>query len=221
MDNAKQQATEFLSQLFEPIVKTIAVKTYFSYYGAMKNEKMFALYKEDKLYIRATKNTIQKIQNIEGSYLLQDPDKFATSKHYFIPETLYHTTFFHQLTRQVVKDLYAEIGEQENRSKRLIRYLPNMNANIEKLLRKVEIYTQADLKRKGAIWAFVELLKRDINVNEMLLYKLHAAVNHKFVGFVSEEEKMRLLMHTDFSLKNAGQRMLYQNRYKVLLNLIK
>lgn len=221
MDNAKQQATTFLSQLFEPILQTIAVKTYFSYYGVMKNEKMFALYKEDKLYIRATKNTIHEIRDIEGSHLLQDPDKFATSKHYFIPENLYRTTFFRQLIRQVVKDLYVEIGEQENRSKKLIRYLPNMNANIEKLLRKVDIYTQSDLKRRGAIWAFVELLKRDISVNEMLLYKLHAAVNHKFVGFVSEEEKLRLLMHTDFSLKNAGQRMLYRNRYKTLLNLMK
>lgn len=72
-----------ISALFEPITGKIKLKTHFSYYGIHTNGFMIALYKNNTIFIRASRQSKTEIQQLEGTYVLQAPEVGLNTKNFF------------------------------------------------------------------------------------------------------------------------------------------
>ena len=72
-----------ISTLFEPIVGKVKIKTYFSYYAVFANGFMLALYKNNMVFLRASTNSKAEIQQLEGTYPLQDHDVGINTKNFY------------------------------------------------------------------------------------------------------------------------------------------
>ncbi|MGX3014453.1 TfoX/Sxy family DNA transformation protein, partial [Ursidibacter sp. B-7004-1] len=90
--------------------------------------------------------------------------------------------------------------------KRQIRSLPNLNLNLERALKKVNINSVEDLIEKGEVKVFIELIKIGIDVDHTLLFKLYGAINQQFIYTLSEKTKRNLLTEADEALYEAGLR---------------
>ncbi|WP_231087427.1 TfoX/Sxy family DNA transformation protein [[Haemophilus] ducreyi] len=66
--------------------------------------------------------------------------------------------------------------------------------------------TVDEFKQVGETKAFVRLIQQGFEVNQLLLFKLYGALQHKYIYMLSLEEKKRLLEQADSALYDAGLR---------------
>ena len=204
--NHINKQTQHIRDLLLPIVGKTKAKTYFSYYGIFKDNLMFALYKEGLFYLKLAEKDIPKALDL-GVQKLIDPKISKTTIFYLLPDSILHnaSTYSAWFTDSLTEIQTSKISFYTQR-KRQIRSLPNLNINLERALRKINVYTVEDLINKGEINVFIELIKIGIDADHTLLFKLYGAINHQFIYTLSEKIKRDLLTETDEALYQAGLR---------------
>jgi len=199
-----------LTTLFSSI-GNISFKNYFSYLGIFKDDIMFALYdqKNEAIYLRKSAKYYPEISQTIPIHFLVDRRIGSPQSRIFyrLPQTILNVidTYSHWIL-SAIEEYQAAKTKLEAQNKNKIRLLPNLNINIERLLSKIDIYTVEDLKNVGIINAFVKLISLGLETSELLLFKLYAAIQHKYVYMLSEKEKHSLLQEADSALYNAGLR---------------
>lgn len=204
-----------LSGLFNPIVGDVVYQSYFSYLGVFKDNIMFALYKDQKLYFRNSHQYAEEIKKTIPLRFLSHVGAGKNSKvFYYVPADIVEnlSQYSHWITSSI-QEFRDSKAKAELSNKNKIRYLPNMNIALERLLNKVGIRTVEDFKRIGELSAFVKLVQYGSFASETLLFKLYGAVRQKYIYTLSEQEKKALLADADLALYNAGLRKRFIGYY--------
>lgn len=192
---------EKLSRLLNPIIGEISIKTYFSYYGVVKNNAMFALYKNDEmLYLRQTINT----ERLLSSYPKHSNEKIAKYRSVSLSE--FTAPKWKNIITQIIYDINHEKLSAKTEKKKTIRSLLIMNINLERMLHRNGIKTVDQLFALGPIKTFVHLVKNGNEGSESLLFKLYGAINNTYVENIPPSKKRELLKEADEALYQAGLR---------------
>ncbi|KAE9535511.1 TfoX/Sxy family DNA transformation protein [Ursidibacter arcticus] len=210
--NHINQQTLNIRTLLLPIIGETKAKTYFSYYGIFKDDLMFGLYKEGLFYLKLAEKDVSEAISL-GMKCLIDPKISKTNMFYLIPDPILHnlSTYTTWFTASLAEIQSNKVSLYKQR-KRQIRSLPNLNLNLERTLKKVNINSVEDLIEKGEVKVFIELIKIGIDVDHSLLFKLYGAINHQFIYTLSEKTKRDLLTETDEALYEAGLRKRFNSK---------
>lgn len=197
-----------ISALFEPITGKIRLKTHFSYYGIHTNGFMIALYKNNTIFIRASRQSKTEIQQLEGTYVLQDPEVGLNTKNFFaIPyhRALNESRFSHWV-RSILEELSEQYKQEQEKRKTQIRSLTNMNFKMERILKKININNVEQFQQNGYINTFVKLVKQGSDGSDLMLFKLHGAIHKKSIYHITPEERIELLKEANKAMYDAGLR---------------
>lgn len=210
--------TRVIRELLFPITGEVTVKTFFSYYGIFKGDLMFALYKHGCFYLRITQKAHQHTSWIKELERLEDPRMGIHYKYfYLIPDhILPNVSLYSHLIVETLEEISEKKQKSSSRRKTLIRTLPNLNISIERLLKRLGICSVKELFETGEINVFVELIKRGIDVDKTLLFKLYGAIHHQYIYLMTPSQKLALLKEADEALYAAGLR----KRFKVDENTV-
>lgn len=203
-----QAVEQPISTLFEPIVGKVKIKTYFSYYGIFADGFMLALYKDNMVFLRASTNTKSEIQQLEGTYLLQDANVGINTKNFYaMPyDFAIHSRQFSIWLKSILEELTTQrILEQEKR-KTQVRSLHNMSFKMEQILKRINIKNVEQFHQKGYMNTFIELIKQGADRSDLLLYKLHGAIHQKSIYHITKEERIELLREANQAFYDAGLR---------------
>ncbi|WGE87209.1 TfoX/Sxy family DNA transformation protein [Actinobacillus equuli subsp. haemolyticus] len=198
---------ERLKALLSPLGE-ITFKPHFSFLGIFKEDTMFALYKDQNLYVRKSMQYLDEIAQTISMHFLVDRHISNRSKiFYLLPPSILNNlqTYSHWISSAILEYQQSKT-KIENQNQNKIRMLPNLNISIERLLAKVGIHTVADLKSMGAISVFVRLIRQGLEATPLLLFKLHGAIQYKYIYMLTEQEKQNLLIEADNALYQAGLR---------------
>lgn len=216
--NNTEKNTQHIKDMLRPILGETTIINYFSYYGILKDELMFALYKSQKFYLKLDPKDIPSALTHQGVEYLPSAEINALHKYYVIPDDILekisdYTSWFKNSIE------YTRVQKQTsyyNRKER-IRSLPNMNYQLERKLRKIQIYSIEQLFKKGEIDTFVELIKIGEDVNHITLFRLYGAIHHQLIYTLSIEIQKGLLLAADEALYAAGFRKRFTVTKKFLL----
>ncbi len=199
-----------IRNFLKPFIGDLDVKTYFSYYGLFKNNLMFGLYKDDKLYLKIPESFIKKYNIL---FPLNNDD-ILIRDFYLFPQELFNTIPQNNLLPNLISHLKQE--NRNNQVEKSIRHLPNMNMRLERLLQRNGIQTIDDLYKLGEIQTFVKLIKQGVDAASLLLFKLHGALNNQLVYTLKDQQKQDLLEEVDTALYDAGLRKRFTVNNKIL-----
>ncbi|MGY4674416.1 TfoX/Sxy family DNA transformation protein [Ursidibacter arcticus] len=210
--NHIDKQTQDIRNLLLPIVGETKAKTYFSYYGIFRDDLMFGLYKEGRFYLKLAEKDVLNALNL-GVQSLIDPKISKTNMFYLLPDPILTNlvAYTHWFTASLAEIQMTKVSFYTQRRKK-IRSLPNLNLNLERTLKKVNINSVEDLIEKGEVKVFIELIKIGIDVDHSLLFKLYGAINHQFIYTLSEKTKRDLLTETDEALYAAGLRKRFNSK---------
>ena len=196
-----------LSAIFTPLIGEFRIKTYFSYYGIFKDKIMLALYKDEQLYLRIAKTDLEEIKLLPNTLLLEDPNVgLATKCFYKITSAFWESTNFAQWVKNIIHQIQSEQEAILAKQRSQIRSLPNMNINLEKLLKRVGIFSVDDLRNTGEIATFIKLIEIGIDGSDQLLFRLHGAIHSQNIYSFSHEKKMALLQEANQAFYKVGLR---------------
>ncbi|AWI50619.1 DNA transformation protein [Actinobacillus porcitonsillarum] len=202
------QIRQTVNEIFNPIIGDIRIKTYFSYYGIFSDGFMFALYKDDHIYLRTNQETSADIQAVKGVFVLDDPKAGIHTKNFYALPISYilSSTQFPAWVTSILDELRQERTRKEEKLKTQIRSLTNLNMKIERILKRINIHNVDEFKQKGYLATFVDIIKQGDEGSDLLLYKLHGALEQKSVYSLTPEEKISLLQEANQALYDAGLR---------------
>ncbi|WP_301098809.1 TfoX/Sxy family DNA transformation protein [Otariodibacter sp.] len=199
--------TQEIRNLLLPILGQTTAKTYFSYYGIFKDYIMIGLYKEGLFYLKISEKFFSDLTKYQGIISLSDPNIKQSNKYYFMPQMILNNI---EKYSNWFTDSFADIKQAKDISylqkRNRISSLPNMNLNLARILKKVNIITKEDLIDKGEICIFVELIKLGLDVDHIILFKLYGAINNQFIYTMSTNIKELLLKDANQALNHAGLR---------------
>lgn len=207
------QTTQPIRDILFEVIGEIKVKTFFSYYGLFKNDLMFGLYKNNRFYLRVSPNALEQSEWISSLTRLDDPNMGIHYKHfYYIPEPLLSQPVkYVHLIQETLAEMSVIKQESYLSRRKLIRSLPNLNIHIERLLRRLDIHSIDDLYAVGEIQIFVEMIKRGIDADQQLLFKLYGAIHHQYIYTMTMKQKLTLMAEANQALYEAGLR----RRFKI------
>lgn len=197
-----------ISPIFEPIIGTIRLKTYFSYYAVFKDGLMIALYQNKTFYLRISKADIEKIINQIDTYNLSDNKiGLQSKKFYYIPDNLIQDiNFLSHLINSTIDELNKERYNLSKRRATQIRTLPNMNLKLERMLKKVGISSIQEFIEAGYISTFIKLVIYGFDPTDELLFKLNGAINYQYIYTFTPQQKRELLQEANQALYEIGFR---------------
>lgn len=195
-----------ISPIFEPVLGEFRIKTYFSYYAIFKNNLMIALYQNRITYLRISQHDMPFIvQNPETYNLSDDKIGLQSRKFYFIPNNiLTNTAQLSILIHSTLEELQSEKQKIDNKRSTQIRTLPNMNLKLERMLKKVGIYSIQEFTEVGYIPAFIKLIMQGFDATEDLLFKLNGALNHQYIYTFTDQQKRKLMQEANEALYASG-----------------
>lgn len=203
-----QAVEQLISTLFEPIVGKVKIKTYFSYYGIFADGFMLALYKDDMVFLRASDLSRTELQQLEGTYPLQDLNVGINTKNFYAIsyEFAMQSQQFATWLMSILEELRTQRTLEQEKRKTQVRSLHNMNFKIEQILKRINIKNVEQFHQKGYMDTFVELIKQGSDGSDLLLYKLHGAIHQKSIYHITKSERIELLREANQALYDAGLR---------------
>lgn len=209
------QATQPIRDILFQVIGETRAKTFFSYYGLFKNDLMFGLYKNNQFYLRISQNALQHSPWVAELVRLNDPNMGVHYKYFYcIPEPLLsQPTHYAHLIQETLQEMSTIKQESYLSRRKLIRSLPNLNIHIERLLRRLDIHSIDDLCAVGEIQVFVEMIKRGIEADKQLLFKLYGAIHHQYIYTMTTKQKLELMTEANQALYEAGLR----RRFKITI----
>ncbi|MCT8685705.1 TfoX/Sxy family DNA transformation protein [Glaesserella parasuis] len=190
------------------IIGETQAKTYFSYYGIMKDGALFALYKNSKFYLHISGNCLHEVLTNPNISQLSDSKYGINSKSfYLIPtEILYDLKPISHWITNGIQEIINTKHTQYIKKKRCIRTLPNMTIQLERTLKKLGINSIDELIDRGEVDIFVNLLKMGIDADQAILFRLYGAINRQYIYTISDKTKQDLLNDANHALYEAGLR---------------
>lgn len=206
--NTLQYATQHIRAAIYPIIGDVEVKNFFSYYALFKENLMFGLYKNQQFYLRISSNAFKHTPWVAELSRLTDPNMGIHHKYFYhIPSSLLpRAKEYAHLLQETLQEIATEKRENELMRKKQIRSLPNLNINIERVLRRFGIFTIEDLYSRGAIPLFVEMIKVGMDIDQNMLFRLHGAINRQHIYTFTPKQKLELMTEADQALYDAGLR---------------
>lgn len=206
-------ATQHIRNQLSHVIGETKVKTFFSYYALFTNDTMFALYKQGKFYLRISPKFRSNDSRVNTLVRLNDKHSGIYDKHFYhIPDHLLENLAdYTDIISQTVEEIRQTKQQQALSRKKLVRSLPNLNLHIERILRRLGIYSIEDFFAMGEMAIFVELIKRGIEVDQNFLFRLYGAAHHQYVYTLSEKQKLAILAEANQALYDAGLR----KRFKI------
>lgn len=203
-----QAVEQPISTLFEPIVGKVKIKTYFSYYGIFADGFMLALYKDEMIFLRASQSSKAELQQLEGTYPLQDLNVGINTKNFYAMSYTFAMQSNHFATwlTSILEELRTQRALEQEKRKTQVRSLHNMNFKMEQVLKRINIKNVEQFHQKGYMDTFVELIKQGSDGSDLLLYKLHGAIHQKSIYHITKSERIELLKEANQALYNAGLR---------------
>lgn len=197
-----------ISTLFEPTVGKVKIKTYFSYYGIFADGFMLALYKDDMVFLRASDLSREELQQLEGTYPLQDLNVGINTKNFYAIsyEFALQSQQFATWLMSILEELRTQRTLEQEKRKTQVRSLHNMNFKMEQVLKRINIKNVEQFHQKGYMDTFVELIKQGSDGSDLLLYKLHGAIHQKSIYHITKSERIELLREANQALYDAGLR---------------
>lgn len=164
--------------------------------------------KNNRFYLRISPSRLADTDWISSLERLDDPKMGIHYKHFYaIPEPLLsQPTKYAHLIQETLEEMLLSKQERELSRRKLIRSLPNLNIHIERILRRLDIHSISDLYSVGAIQIFVEMIKRGIEADQRLLFKLHGAIHHQYIYTMTMIQKQALMAEANQTLYEAGLR---------------
>lgn len=202
-----KEKTAPLRALLAPIIGEIKVKGYFSYIGFYKDELLIGLGKGDRFALRVTSTTKAEMQ-AAGAFPMEPGNIPNTAQYfYWVPDTylprLKHAShwIFEGLKHAAMLKNRFRFGCGE-----YIRYLPNMSAAIERMLKKIGITTVGEFMAAGAMAMFIGLIQKGVDVTDILYLKLYGATERTYIEQYSRQTCERILKEANQRLAAEGLR---------------
>lgn len=213
MPTLKQQ-TENIRNVLSYLIGEIEAEGYFSYCGLFKNKLMFALYKNGRFYIRASKKSEPEIISLGGIQLIDNNVPSTAKYFYLLPEKIVAQLpeYSHWFPEAIEAARACKKAFSVERDK-YIRYLVNMNVNIERMLKRVNIFTVPQFMERGAFYMCADLIKYGIDAREILLFKLYGATQNRHIETFSVHEKREILQKANQLFQELGMRQRFEIRY--------
>lgn len=207
--------TKHIRELLFSIIGETTAKTYFSYYGIFQNGLMLGLYKDQKFYLKLADVDVQVALTTQGVERLIDPNLIGAEKYFYLsPSIISNLSDYIHWFQNSLRHIQTHKETIYSAKKGQIRSLPNMNYQLERKLRKINIHSIEQLKEKGEINAFIELIKIGEDATDMTLFKLHGAIHHQLIYTLSPITKQALLNEADDALYSQGFRKLFNSKIK-------
>lgn len=209
------QQTILLEALFGSLGE-IRFKSYFSYLAVFTDETMFALFKDNRLYLRKSDQYFEEITGLLSPihFLTDRKLSYHSNLFYHVPNVFWESLprHFHWIRSAIAEyqQTKAKIN-QENQHK--LRFLPNLNAQTERQLNRIDIYTVEEFQQIGAIGALIRLINQGTEPTALSVYRFHGAIQRKYVSLFTEDEKRQLLVETDNAIFEAGLRKRFTAQY--------
>lgn len=206
--NSIYQNTREARELLTEIVGETRVKTFFSYYAIFTRGLMFGLYKDDKLYLRLPKNITKEDLPLSTEKLSDSESGIGDRHYYHIPLSLLSQNLskFTELINTSLYEISCHKLKATIKRKKQIRTMPNLNINIERLIKKVGINSIAEFIENGPFKTYAEMIKIGIDASPDLLFKLYGAINKQYIYTMSKELKLEILREADKAIYDAGLR---------------
>ncbi|AGH37522.1 DNA transformation protein [Bibersteinia trehalosi USDA-ARS-USMARC-188] len=204
--------TRLIREIFADIIGETRVKTFFSYYAIFKNDLLFGLYKNDKFYLRMPEHASEN-ELISQLERLDDARFGIHNKNFYhLPQSiLLNPEVYSHLVKTTLKEIALQKKLSSLKRRELIRALPNLNINIERILKKLGICSINDFMARGAYSIYVELIKSGIEADETFLFKLYGAIHRQYIYTMTPEQKRKILKDANQALYEAGLR----KRFKI------
>lgn len=211
--NYTQCSTQQIRNLLCSVIGETTAKTYFSYYGLFKDGLMFGLYKDNKFYLKLAPQDICEAISYQGIIPLSDPNISHSDKFFLLPQFILdnlskYLAWFKNSLNEIQLNKYKSYYKR----KETIRSLPNMTFRLEKFLKRINIHSIEDLRARGEINIFVDLMKIGLEVNHITLFKLYGAINHQFIYTIPPHIQKELLLEANEALYAAGFRRIFKIR---------
>lgn len=212
MATLKQQ-TEYIRRILSSITGEVTAEGYFSYCGIYKNKLMFALYKNGNFYIRVSENSEEEVKSLGGIKLIDDNISSTAKYFYLLPDNMVEKLpdYAHWVSEAIEAARICKIAFTVDREN-YIRYLVNMNVNIERMLKRIHIFTVPQFMERGAFYMCADLIKYGIEVRELLLFKLYGATQYRHIETFTDEEKRYILQKANQLFQELGLRQRFNIR---------
>lgn len=161
-------------------------------HGIFYDGTMFAIYQKRELYLKADGDLIDELL-AHGSYpwayiprnnMRKGPKYYHVSDKIKNDEVLYKR--FVELSIEQVKDGKKTSGLTKQTT---IKDLPNLTIKHERKLAKIGILTVSEFREKGAIEAYVELIKSGTLLSITVLWKFVGALQNRNFLLITNKEK--------------------------------
>lgn len=205
--------TAFIRETLFQIIGKTEVRNFFSYYAISHNGSLFGLFKNDKFYLRMPKEFLND-ELCDTLEQLNDPNVGIHSKQFYhLPNDILSAPPRYS---HLLKATLAEIKREKERvvetRNTLLRSLLNFNISTERLLKRLGIHSIEEFRKVGAYQVYVEMIKRGIDADQNMLFRLYGAENQLHAYTMTEKQKMEILRDADQALYDSGLRRRFKTR---------
>ncbi|MCG9575448.1 TfoX/Sxy family DNA transformation protein [Vibrio tubiashii] len=162
-------------------LNNLIIRSMFGGLVFFSNDVPFGLTLNGAFYIRASDET--KKQFISLGYPPHSYEKgnvrsrhTVTTRYFKVPRDVTEDL---QCLKSLIQEAYEQSSNEQTSNKAIvprIKDLPNMQLNIERMLKKVGVTTAYELEQVGAEVAYQKLRKANNQLTQDLLYKLQGAI---------------------------------------------
>ncbi|MCK9140694.1 DNA transformation protein TfoX [Haemophilus influenzae] len=206
--NIKDEHIDSVCSLLDQLVGNVSFKNLFTGYGLFhKEETMFAIWQNKKLYLRGEDELATKLIKLgcEPFTTNELNKRFVLSQYYALSDqVLRNNMLCRKLIILSIKQIIEQKLECTLRKVNRLKDLPNLTIKHERALIKVGITDVAMLREIGAENALVELKKSGSGATLDFYWKLVCALQNKNSQMLSQSEKERLLKKLNEVLRKNG-----------------
>ncbi len=195
--------TDELNQL----IGAVTTKNLFAGYGIFKQKKMFGLYLNHILYIKAKKELAEYILKLGGvpCNVVLKSNYVGMNDYYSLPkEVRENKTLYRQLLYLSVKQVRERCLEDELIKKNRLKEMSNFTIKHERLLERIGILDVKSFKKEGAVKSYVALKKLGHAVNLNIFWAFVGALNNTHAYVLSKELRLEALLALNKELDKAN-----------------
>lgn len=206
--NIKDEHIDVICSLLEQLVGNISSKNLFTGYGLFhKEETMFAVWQNKKLYLRAEGELADKLIKLGCVPFTTNQlnKRFVLSQYYALSDLVMNDNMLCRKLvilsiKQVVNKKNDHLLSKMNR----LKDLPNFTIKHERALQKVGIHDVATFRKVGAENAMVRLKKHGSGATLEFYWKMVGALQNKNSQMLTKTEKEIALKKLNEVLRANG-----------------
>ncbi|ABR73661.1 hypothetical protein CBG46_03950 [Actinobacillus succinogenes] len=215
VENKQAENTAVILELLRRLLNSNVIsKPLFIGHGIFYDGTMFAIYQKQELYLKADGDLANELLAY-GSYpwaYIPRSNMKTGPKYYHISDSIQNDEI---LYKRLVKLSIKQAKDQKRDIKLIkessIKYLSNLTVKHERMLAKIGIFTVSEFREKGAIGAYVELIKSGMLLSINVLWKFVCALQNRNVLLLTDKEKEEIGVKLNEALTKEGLRAIKIN----------